>query len=98
MDKASKGHPLSREICRKAYYVSRTREARWITSGMNETLPYCVILSLLFVRVSLASEVRVEGRTRVLSFGDARLADGQGHGAYADSVTRVSCLIASGSV
>lgn len=38
----------------------------------------------------LFSEVRVEGRTRVLSFGDVRLSASHAQGAHADSVTRVS--------
>ncbi|CAM9870807.1 unnamed protein product, partial [Laminaria digitata] len=40
----------------------------------------------------LFSEVRVEGRTRMLSFGDVRLSDSHAQGVNADSVTRMKRL------
>lgn len=43
-------------------------------------------------RLRLFPEVRVEGRTRVLSFGDVRLSDAHEQD-RADSVTRVTKMI-----
>lgn len=49
----------------------------------------CLTLRAVPLSSRLFSEVRVEGRTRMLSFGDVRLSDSHEQGVNADSVTRV---------
>ncbi|CBJ48804.1 conserved unknown protein [Ectocarpus siliculosus] len=66
--------------------------------GVTDSLEEKSITRSVITRVTtgstvkrLYSEVRVEGRTRVLSFGDVRLSDGHEQG-HADSVTRLKRL------
>ncbi|CAN0032080.1 unnamed protein product, partial [Ectocarpus fasciculatus] len=66
--------------------------------GVRDSLEEKSITRSVITRVTtgitvkrLYSEVRVEGRTRVLSFGDVRLSDGHEQG-HADSVTRLKRL------